>query len=395
MNSALELAVTQSQAREGTRRTLRLHRSGTDAGADRHFQFDLLGERDAPAPELLDGFVLAVLFLAMAEGNAVRVHGALTRSALYNFDEIQRAWACWCPTRYRPVEIKPDRIVDVLPAHWQDPRAIALFSGGVDGTFTALRHRHRLAGATSYPLSDVLLVHGFDVPLARPDAFERLLQRIRPTLDELGLRVRLLRTDLKELSGQYWEYSFGAQLAACLHNYSHEFRYGLMGSSEPYDHMVFPWGSNAVTDPLMSGDGLRLVVDGTAFSRTEKVEVVNRYPTATRTLKVCWEGPDPERNCGHCEKCIRTKLNFMAVGNERPDCFDEPLAVAAIGGIQLRFPAQVTELDTIVQYAQRHGREGPWLAKLQAKLTAYRNRQAPPGMLALAKRRLKHMLRVG
>ena len=69
-------------------------------------------------------------------------------------------------------------------------------------------------GNGSYLLTDVLLVHGFDVPLGKPESFDLLLRRVRPLVDELGLGMKVIRTNLKEASGQDWEDSFGAQLAA-------------------------------------------------------------------------------------------------------------------------------------------------------------------------------------
>lgn len=391
MPDALEISLTQHQAEAGLRRTLRLHKTGTSQNDDQEFHFDLIGDTTSPEPQVLDGFVFGVIFIAMQLGRPVKVLGSLSRSACFNLAEFQSAWASWRPEKYRRVDVVPDQIVDI-PQHQYPPRAISAFSGGVDGTFTAIRHKHKLLGSGSYPLTDVLLVHGFDVPLAKPQAFDLLVARIRPLIDELGLGMKLIRTNLKEASGQYWEDSFGAQLAACLHNYGHDFRYALMGSGEPYSNIFYPWGSTPATDYLMSGDQTQLVLDGSAFTRTEKIELIRDYPTALRTLKVCWEGADEERNCGHCEKCIRTKLNLMAVGVSNPPCFDEGLDPEQILKIRLLNDAQLLELQTIYNYVEKRKIEGRWVDNLKKRIDWYVNRNNKKSLVRRVFRKLSSLL---
>lgn len=384
MSESLEISLTQTEDKAGLRRTLRLHQTGTSGDGDLTFFFDLLGNTDAPIPKVLDGFVLGVIFLAMQQGRTVKVHGKMSRSAIFNLAEFQSAWACWRPERYRRVDILPDEIID-LPVTQHPPRAISAFSGGVDGTFTAIRHARKLMGNASYPLTDVMLVHGFDVPLGKLGAFDLLLERIRPLVAELGLGIKPVRTNLREASGQEWEDSFGAQLAACLHNYSHDYNYALMGSGEPYSNILYPWGSTPATDHLMSSDPMRIVLDGAAYSRTEKLAEIVKLPTAQRTLKVCWEGADPERNCGQCEKCLRTKLNFLAVGISEPACFDDGLDLSQIAHIPLRNKAQLSELKSILQYAWAHDVSGDWVGKLKQRIDAH-GRQ--PDLMARVARKL-------
>lgn len=370
MSEYLELTVKQEPINDGLRRTVRLHKTGADEKEDLSLFFDLIGDTESPAPRALDGFLFGIIFFAMEYGRPLRVHGAVSRSALLNISEFQSAWVCWRPSKYKKIEIIPDEIVD-FPTGAHAPRAVSAFSGGVDGTFTAIRHKLLQLGNASYPLTDVLFVHGFDVPLGKPETFDLLLQRVRPLIDELGLKVRIVRTNLKEAAGQYWEDSFGAQLAACLHNYSHCFDYALMGSGEPYTNIFYPWGSTPATDYLMSGDQMRLVLDGSAYTRTEKMQTLRQYPTALKTLKVCWEGAAQDRNCGVCEKCIRTKLNLLAVGVSDAPCFDQPLELEQIQKIRLINDAQLLELRTIQDFVKGHGVDGPWVSYLDRRISTY------------------------
>jgi hypothetical protein len=347
----VRLSVFQEQRAEGTRRRLCL--TETADGRPLDIYFDFVGE-SLPEPFVLDGFVNAAIFYAMGSGEDIRVDGRMTRSALLNLATFQEAWCRWRPGVYRPVRIEPHSLVDDPPR--APARSIAAFSGGADAIFTALRH-----AGDPYALDSVLLVHGFDVPTDRPDQFGKLVERVRPFLDHLKLRPRIVRTNIAELRFQDWLDSFLAQLSCCLHSFSHEFRFGLTGGGEPYDALVLPWGQNPCTDYLLSGDCFTIVHDGAAFSRTEKIAAIARDPVATKAIKVCWDSPDLSTNCGVCEKCVRTRLNFKAVGIDNPSCFDGELTPRQIRAIRFSNESQRAGFRSILAYAESHALQGDWL----------------------------------
>jgi hypothetical protein len=347
----MRLSVFQEQRSEGTRRTLRITETTDSRPID--IYFDFVGE-SFPEPFVLDGFVNAVIFHAMGSGQEIIVDGRMTRSSLLNLATFQEAWCRWKPDVYKPIKIKPLSVIDDLPRTRN--QSIAAFSGGADAIFTALRH-----AGDEYDLNSVMLVHGFDIPLDRPDQFSKLVERVRPFLQRLNLRPRIVRTNIAELRIQEWLDSFLAQLSCCLHSYSHEFRFGLTGGGEPYDELVLPWGQNPCTDYLLSGDGFSVVHDGAAFSRTEKIAVIATDPVATKTIKVCWDAPDLSTNCGNCEKCVRTRLNFKAVGVDNPSCFAGEITPDQIRRIRFSNDSQRAGFRSILDYADVHALHGDWL----------------------------------
>ena len=277
--------------------------------------------------------------------------GPVSAKALRNAHLLGEAWHSWRPAQYRPVEIVPEAIVSEAELRAarcpnQTARAIAAFSGGVDSTFVALRHSVGMLGNASFPLADVVIVHGFDVHRENTSAFDELLKRTKPLTDSLDLRVHVVRTDIREQLQPDWEHSFGAMLASILHQFSDRFEYGLIGSGEPYSHPVNAWGSTPATDYLLSGGHFEIVHEGAGYTRTEKVELVASHPVARRTIKVCWAGPDQGRNCGTCDKCVRTRLNFMAVGYSAPECFDTPFDPRSISSLTVTNEFQFMELET-------------------------------------------------
>ncbi|HVJ40738.1 MAG TPA: hypothetical protein VM639_04545 [Dongiaceae bacterium] len=390
----MDLHVSQDGTLDGSRRTVFLSNIADKDRRDLAIFFDLIGEANPPPPRVLDGFVFGIIFYAMRLGQDIRVHGAMSAGALRNLNEFQEAWVLWKPSRYAKVEIIPDAVLGDAAFTCKD-EAIAAFSGGVDSIFTLLRHATGKMGLAAYPLRhSVLMVHGFDVPLAEPKQFEALRERTQPLLTDLRIKGKAIRTNLKDLGLQSWEDSFSAQLACCLHNYAAEFSYALIGSSEPYNALILPWGSNPATDYLLSGSGLRIVHDGASYSRTRKVETVVRNAVASAVVKVCWEGKETHKNCGVCEKCVRTRLNFLAVGVADPACFDTPFDLATIEAINLRNDTQCGELASIATYARAKGIEAPWLKALEARIKRYQS-DAKAGRYALLAKKAYRLAREG
>jgi hypothetical protein len=364
MTDQIHLEVIQETIDGKSRRITRLREDDRAASVEVFHQFDRLIPWSDES--LLDGHVLAVLLHAASRGKPFRVHGPLSHSMMRNLEELQLAWSCCKPERYKRIEIIPDRIVDARRVVANES-AIAAFSGGVDATFTAIHNAKILPETLRYPMSDVLMVHGFDVRIQNTPAFEQLVTRVRPLLDELQLHLRLIQTNSRELR-QEWEDSFGLQLGGCLHMLSDDFQLGLVNSGEPYGMIEFPWGSTPSTDHLMSGDRMSIVHYGAGFSRTEKVDEIASMPTACKTLKVCWTGADQSTNCGHCEKCIRTRLNFLAAGVPSPACFPGDLEISGIKTIPVYNKLQMVELQSILDYATAHGVKGDWVPVLQRRI---------------------------
>ena len=358
-------------------------------------------------PTTLDAYVFAVLLHAMTNATSLTVHGTLSRSAMLNLDEFQSCWTLWRPQRYRRIDIKPERVID-LPRTAKPRSAIAAFSGGSDSSFTLLRHKKRLLNGPHRDIGAAAIVHGFDVSLANADHLEKLIESRRPFLDYVGSKLMIVRTNVRELGLQNWEDGHGAMLASCLHQFAGRFDCGLISSSNAYHELEIPWGSNPITDPLLSGDQFEIVHEGAAFRKIEKMALLVRHPEAIQGMRVCYEGKDQYRNCGTCGKCVRARLAFLALGMPEPPCFDGPLDLAAIDTLQTRTMLDYHRLNALVDYAERRGETGEWLRRAKRRLVAHerklrllgaRERIAARGISMLKglglegriKRRLRHL----
>jgi len=152
----------------------------------------------------------------------------------------------------------------------------------------------------------------------------------------------------------------------------------VLGAGEDYAHFEPPVGSNnPITNHLLSGGGFEIHTEGAGFTRTQRVALINDYPEIAAKLRVCWEGPLTGGNCGRCEKCIRTKLNFMAI-NAAPVCFNGDAAThAQILGLTARKTQQLALLREVLTSARTNGVRGAWTRSLA--LAIAKNRLMAPG----------------
>ncbi len=356
----LHLNVSSQVVSGKCKRTTHLHEDGSNKAIEIFYEFD--SQLELSGDTLLDGHVFAILLYACKLGKPLKIHGAISRTALRNIDELQSAWGKWKPEIYKKIEIIPD-YVDNKIRRQIGGKTIAAFSGGVDATFTALRHTKILPENIRYPLSSVLMVHGFDVDVYNYRDFKQLTKRVSPLLQDLNLEFKTIRTNSRDLKLQDWNDSHGLELAACLHMLSDEFEFGIIGSSGSYDNFLMPWGSSPVTDHLISGSQLSIIHDGAGFSRTEKVAGILNFPVACKTIKVCWSGADQSGNCGKCEKCVRTQLNFLAAGAlSTPQCFPTRLNMEDIINAQNNRHTPLRDMRSLLAYAKAHNIDGEWLS---------------------------------
>ena len=121
-----------------------------------------------------------------------------------------------------------------------------------------------------------------------------------------------------------------------------------------------------MTDPLCTTESMRVVHDGCEANRTEKVDWLVQNTRAPEDLRVCWQGPTLDRNCGRCEKCVRTMLNLWCLGHAVPAAFPAPLTPGLVATLQPRNRIQLAELDSILRLGvDRHPPSDPILRALQ------------------------------
>ena len=324
-----------------------------------------------------DSLVIGVVFLAMQLGRPVRVHGRVSPSLLRNLEEFQAAWVAM-QGNLTAVEITADEEVEAdRPA--QRAGALVPFSGGVDCSFTA--YRHVRAAGVRWPrrIGAGVMIHGFDIPLGDREAFAGAAARSRRILESLRLPLLTVASNYKEIVADF-PHSHGAAIVSCLALFSDGFSEGLIGQTFTYAEIRhIAEGINALTDPLLSSESFRVIPDGAAFERADKIKLLGAWEEFRRNLRVCWAGPDKDRNCCNCEKCVRNILTFRALGLGLPACFERDVSDFRLASVKMGEGLRpFIRYGQLPELAKANGTYGTWAKLLVWRLAEMRFRNRWP-----------------
>lgn len=310
-----------------------------------------------------NAYVTGTVFTAMRESSDLVVHGEVSSVLLRNLEEFQAAWSSWYPEKYNKIEIVADKEIDT-PACKKSNNAMAAFSGGVDGAFTVYRHSRNLCGRLRRDIKAGVFIHGFNIGLDRNDIFEQAAKKAEIMLNSLGIDLITVATNFRDLGDSFRD-AHAAEIASCLSLFENIYPTALIASSEPYNDLIFPWGSNPITDRLLSSDKLEFIHDANAYTRSDKIEVISEWPEALKHLRVCWQIDNLDKNCCKCEKCIRTILNFRVFGIDLPACFDEDATDKMILNVRTANTVTLSFLEEILLMARERSISASWVSALE------------------------------
>lgn len=323
-----------------------------------------------------DHFALGTVFLMMKTGADVRIHGQVSPSLLRNLNEFQAAWVSMYSGLSNVDIIADHEQEDELPTHTD--RAIMAFSGGVDSCFTAFRNVRHEGNRHPHNLKTGVMVHGFDIPLAENVVFASASLRSMKILESLGLEMIQVATNFRDIVGD-WSYSHGTAVVSCLSLFRKGYSKGLVAQTFTYKEIrSITEGVNALTDPLLSSDNFRIIPDGAAFKRAEKILAMGNWKEFLSGLRVCWEGQQKDRNCCACEKCMRNILTFRALGLGLPACFDHDILDQQIMTLRMGdSPRACLRYGGLLKIAESRGMTGSWLKVLRKRVEGFRPSECP------------------
>jgi hypothetical protein len=252
-----------------------------------------------------DPFVVALLLLAMQNGEDIEVHGSLSRKLHEGLDPYQHVFRDWFPDRFKLIEIRAASLRDD-----NAPGATgsgAAFSGGVDSFYTFLTLQEKL--------THTIFMAGFDMPVNLTWSIGELANSFSTMMREAGIEFISGSTNVRTFVNSVdWTNAHGPLLMATALFFKHRLSEFYVPSS--YTDGSYPrWGSHPELDPLLSSESMRIVHHGSHLNRVQKLEFVSRSPISYERLRVCWIQDIGLKNCGVCEKCIRTQIALDIVGS--------------------------------------------------------------------------------
>ena len=315
-----------------------------------------------------DPFVIATAVHAVQRYRSIHIRGTVSEGLLANLADFQSAFATFHSLpRVEPVDYTA---TDTAAAAGiaRRPMGISAFSGGVDSCFSIFQHTGLSSFTPKRPLGAALMMHGFDIPLAQADTFARSAARSKQMTDNAGLRFFTGATNVRTLPVA-WEDTFGAVVAGSLSFFQPAYTFGLIPSCQDWTKMRLKTGSNPLMDPLLSSSSFQLIHDGTSFGRIEKLRRLASWPGALRHLRVCWQGAQLDRNCGQCEKCLRTMMMLEVCGVNESDAFPRTISIEALNKLTVTSQGAIDEFGYLLSEAKRLGMQKPWMKPVARVLT--------------------------
>lgn len=339
------------------------------------------------ATSLADPFVVGLTIYLMQQNiDRLPVEGKVSPGLIANLDKCQQQWQKWNP-QYRPFGIeaieaeagreepvsKPtEKPTESKPTG--SNRAVLGFSGGISSCFSAVQNRSALAAG--------VMVHGFDIPLPRKSEFEEARQKAQVQLESLGLPLIPLRTNLRKWN-RNWEYGHGVVLASCLILLQKQYKQGIIASSlyrgrgalekgeVSLATELLPYGSNPITDPLLSSDFFRILHDGTEVGQLRKIEELAKYPEIFDRLRVCERGvkggAQKGLNCCRCHQCAVALIAFRLLALSRPASFPLPLDLEQLPTAPPSKPSKLI-YGQLLEAARGQGCDNSWASRLRELL---------------------------
>ena len=322
---------------------------------------------EAYLSERADGYVAALLPLAMWLGEDLTVHGELSVRLAAGARDYQRLQTAWKPTMFRPVEVRADR-VDGRPAGESAGAVGTAFSGGVDSFHTLWAHHGENEPYAPYRITHALMINGFDLDadLDGTGAFLPLQRLYESMLRALGVELVVVRTNLLQFVGtELLKQSFAAFVTAPALLLGRLFaRYHVPSSYKFTCLHRFPDGSHPAFDHLIATEATETIHDGGHLTRVEKTVALSRWPVTFDHLRVCINatgvqpGRDAVANCCNCEKCLRTMTTLEVAGAlGRYGCFPHPLTRGNIRRLDLSAESVRVFENEIIAFAEKTGRD--------------------------------------
>jgi len=275
------------------------------------YEFDK--EYEEYISESSNGFVVAMLFLAMYLGEDIKVKGSMSPKLAYGLKGFQGYFNFWHPKLFNVIKISCDGYEIENDA----PKGVmCTFSGGVDSFYTLYEHLPENEDNPLHQITHCLLLDGFAIP--RTDELNHSYQVIRASYEKLtrklGIGLVFVATNIANLyEGKLHSVQTdGPVLASAPLILGRLISTFHIASPCTYSQIV-PMGTSAVTSSLLSTEKLNVTLHGSETSRVEKTVAITNWPETYDKLRVCWEEIGV-KNCCRCEKCIRTMITLNVAG---------------------------------------------------------------------------------
>lgn len=265
--------------------------------------------------EVADAFVIGILNYAMALGEDISSEAPVSARLLYQIKTyFIPTMKDVRPSTYKEIKLYADE------SDWKTESAGAVAtsaSGGVDSYYSIYKHMDNVS--EKYKLTHLLIANQFNIYGEEKSIrvqFEELIEDTKIIPEHYGLQFIEMYTNHYEFSfdGFVQEYS----LRICSYALALQKLFSVYYVSSGVSFKEFGFcnhdsdGFDIFNLALASNDMITFYSSGGELGRTEKIHYFSNDLFIQNHLKVC--NDDNRKNCGICEKCLRTMLSLEIIG---------------------------------------------------------------------------------
>lgn len=315
-----------AEAENGVRLTAEIV---SDLGGRRMYYSLPLGYDHWFSTDRCDGFVVGLLFQAMALNEEIRTLSPMSSKLYHSLQEFLIPMLVQTFPHLHSIRIHPAALIDSVASG----KGVASgFSGGIDSFACVVQHWAQEKQA-SHKISHVLFHNAGSHSTGDHEAARRLFRQryetLKPFSEETDIPFVPMDSNVSELFPIDFIRMHPALNASFLLVIQQQFTRYYYASAYKYADCGVCYSDDAARlDPmafhLYSTEGLDCVSTGAQLSRVEKTQLVTAFEPSRRYLNVCVDPAYEGRNCSICFKCRRTlmTLDLLDKAEEYREVFD-------------------------------------------------------------------------
>jgi hypothetical protein len=280
-----------------------------------------------------DALVPVGLLAAMRARTPLRLPGPVSARLLANLEDVQHIISAFTGRELTAGQrVEADAVVATGPP---DRGFGTLFGGGVDAFYTALEHE--------LDLTHLVYLTGFDVLDPQSRRGVTAATTARDVAATMGKELIELETNARAVCFEWGTpiLHWGPALASVALLLQDQLRRIAFPASDSYATLI-PWGEHPLLDPRWGTEALEIDHDGCEATRVQKVFRVARSDLALHHLRVCNARGEP-RNCGRCEKCLRTMVSLRLAGAlDRCATLPDTVDLRAVAALEMAYDSAST-----------------------------------------------------
>jgi hypothetical protein len=302
------------------------------------------------APPNLDFAAVALVQYAASLHCDLLLEGSVTRDLLDNLDEYLAIWQSWRPDLFSHVTLTAEQELNVARPDGRRG-AVMGFSGGVDAAFALAAHHTGVLGRQSRQVELGVLVVDRSLREGGPEAVELVSSSARRALATYGADLAVVRSNWQQDFCNAWFMAFNTGYMALLHTFASTHSAAIHATDRSYvdELKVPPYGSMMPINHLLGHPGFPVVSTGGTHNRAERVAFLKDHPALLAGLRVCYQRNAAGRNCGHCEKCVRTQLELRAAGVDASPMFPSAFTLEDVRGMTVKRVAVLVHFNRILE----------------------------------------------